>query len=225
MQSHLTKGKSPTYGPVTAKLVEYGIARLRQGHQGHIIEPLAFLSLMMWLETHCNQQLEAGIRLRAGDEHSRGFAFEETMVLYLLRKLRYAVPLSSIFDFHPTFTPSWANETAHIVARLNGADVPVDVIGEAPQNPGLGVVHYADTIDDVICWIENLDPAPAILVASHLFVPDILLRVKLLSGIVILILGQCKSYTSGNKYTLNAKTLSDALDSLHPNHWFKDSVR
>ena len=50
MQSYLLKGQSPTYGPVTARLVEYGIARLREGHEGEIVEPLAFLSLMRWLE-------------------------------------------------------------------------------------------------------------------------------------------------------------------------------
>ena len=223
VQSHLTKGQSPTYGPVTAKLVEYGIARLRDGHKGHITEPLAFLSMMIWLKTHYNQHLEGGIRLRAGDVHSRGYAFEETMVLYLLRKLRYPVPLCTIFDFHPKLTPPWANEEAHIVARLNGAEVSVDVIGEAPQNPGLGVVHYAGTIEDIICWIETLDPAPAILIPSDLFGADILLRAKLLSRNVIL-MGQFKSYTNGNKCTLDATTLSNALNSLHPDHWFKKSV-
>lgn len=225
VQSHLIKGKPPTYGPVTAKLVEYGIACLREGHKGHIIEPLAFLSMMTWLKTHnnLNLQLEAGVRLRAGDGDLRGYAFEETMVLYLLRKLRYPVPLSMIFDFHPKLTPSWANEAAHIVARLEGAYVPVDVIGEAPQNPGLSVIHYAGTIEDVIHWIETLETAPAILIASNLFGPDILLRVKLSSMIVIL-MGQCKSYTNGNKCTLDATTLGEALDSLHPDHWFKKSV-
>ena len=223
MQSHVVKGQSPTYGPVTAKLVEYGIARLRDGHKGHIIEPLAFLSVMTWLKTHRNQQLEASIRLRTGDGHSRGYAFEEAMVLYLLRKLRYSAPLYTIFDFHPKHTPSWANEEAHIVARLNGVNVPADVIGEVPQNPGLGVVHYAGTIEDVICWIETLDPAPAILIASDLFGADILIRVKLSSRIVIL-MGQFKSYTNGNKGTIDTTTLINALNSLHPDHWFKKSV-
>ena len=50
VDSHLLKGKSLTYGPVTARLVEYGIAHLREGHKGEIIEPLAFLSLMRWLQ-------------------------------------------------------------------------------------------------------------------------------------------------------------------------------
>ncbi|KAF8718973.1 hypothetical protein AX14_011619 [Amanita brunnescens Koide BX004] len=179
---------------------------------------------MMWLKTHRNQQLEAGIRLRTGDGHSRGYAFEEAMVLYLLRKLRYSAPLYTIFDFHPKHTPSWANEEAHIVARLNGVNVPADVIGEVPQNPGLGVVHYAGTIEDVICWIETLDPAPAILIASDLFGADILIRVKLSSRIIIL-MGQSKSYTNGNKGTIDTTTFIGALNSLHPDHWFKKSEK
>ena len=34
----LLKGKSPTYGPVTARLVEYGIAHLSQEHMGQIYD-------------------------------------------------------------------------------------------------------------------------------------------------------------------------------------------
>ena len=50
--SHLTLKKTPTFGPVLVSLVEYGIARLRVGndHEGQIIEPLAFLSLLNWLK-------------------------------------------------------------------------------------------------------------------------------------------------------------------------------
>ena len=63
VQSHLLKGPSPTYGPVTARLVEYGIARLREGHKGQIVEPLAFLSLMRWLQRKNKLNLEANLRL------------------------------------------------------------------------------------------------------------------------------------------------------------------
>ena len=63
VESHLTKDKSPTCGPVTTRLVEYGIA-LRQGLEGHIVEPLAFLSLMRWLQTLDHANLEVNIRSR-----------------------------------------------------------------------------------------------------------------------------------------------------------------
>ena len=141
MQSHFTKGKSLTFGPVTARLVEYGIARLRNGHEGQIVEPLAFLSLMKWLQTHDHANLEVNIQLQLASPASRGDAYEEQIVLYLLRTLHYPVPFSTIFNFHDT--PVWTNDMVQIVGRLDGVDV-------APQNPGLGVVHYAAGVEDVI---------------------------------------------------------------------------
>ena len=231
VRSHVINGQSPQYGPVTARLVEYGIARLRkaalsQEHEGHIIEPLAFLSVMQWLQTRTSTNLSAELRLQAGDPDSRGYVFERAMVLYLLQRLRYPVPLSTIFDFHPEHRPPWAKEEAHIVARLDGAGVSVDVIGDAPQNPALGVVCYARTIDDIIRWIEGPDPAPVILVPTILFGPDVLARVKLSSSTSLpILMGQLKSFTNGDKESLDAPTLSDALISMHPNHWFKKAVR
>src|SRR5277367_2876779 len=38
VQSHVTKGLTPC-SDVTKELVEFGIARLRDGYKGHIIEP------------------------------------------------------------------------------------------------------------------------------------------------------------------------------------------
>lgn len=226
MRSHVINGQSPKYGPVTARLVEYGIACLRKEHEGHIIEPLAFLSVMQWLQTHTSTNLSAELRLQAGDPDSRGSAFERATVLDLLRRLRNPVPLSTIFDFHPEHRPPWANEEAHIVARLDGADVSVDIIGDAPQNPALGVVCYGRTIDDIIRWIEGPDPAPVILIPTILFGPDVLARVKLSSSTSIpILMGQLKPFTNGNKESLDAPTLSDALTSMHPNHWFKKAVR
>ena len=225
MRSHVINGKSPQYGPVTARLVEYGIARLRKEHEGRITEPLAFLSVMQWLQSHPSTNLSAELRLQAGDSDLRGYAFEHAMNLYLLRRLRYPVPLSTIFNFHPEHRPPWADEEAHIVAQLNGGSVPVDLIGDAPQNPALGVVHCAETIDDIINWIEGSGHAPVILVPTILFGPDVLARVKLSSSASLILMGQHKSYTTGNKESLNAATLSGALGSMHPDHWFKTAVR
>ena len=44
VQSHLTQGTSPPFGPVTVQLVEYGIACRCDRETGQIIEPLAFVS-------------------------------------------------------------------------------------------------------------------------------------------------------------------------------------
>jgi hypothetical protein len=142
---------TPIYGPVTEQLVEYGIARLGERDKGQIVEPLAFLSLMKWLERTDHLNPEANLRLQLGDQAARGSAFEEVGIFYLLRALSYPVPFTTGFDLRST--PSWANEKYQIVARLDKVDVPVDVLGTYPQNPGLSVVDYASCIEDIIHWI------------------------------------------------------------------------
>jgi hypothetical protein len=80
-------------------------------------------------------------------------------------------------------------------------------------------VSYAANIDKVISWLEDAS-ASAILVSSHLFGPDVMVQC---SG--LLLMGQFKSYTGGNKDSLDAETLTKALISLTPTHWFKRAVR
>jgi hypothetical protein len=173
---------------------------------------------MKWLQTLDNANLEANIRSRLASQASRGDAYEELIVSYLLRTLRYPVPLSTIFDFRNA--PVWANDMAQIIGRLDRIDVPMDVLVEAPQNPGLGVVHYAADVEDVICWLETLAVAPAdvmIRCSSHLSNSTVAPR-------NILLLGQFKSYTDGNKESLDAGTIGHALTSLNQDHWFKQTV-
>jgi hypothetical protein len=182
---------------------------------------------MKWLQAQGHTNLEANIRLRLASQASRGDAYEELIILYLLRMLRYPVPFSTIFNFHNT--PVWANDMAHIVGRFDGNDVPVDVMGHAPQNPGLGVVHYAAGIEEVIDWIETPAVAPAVLVTSHLFGPDVMIRCSSSPSnstvtSTVLLMGQFKSFTDGNKESLDAGTISHALTSLNRDHWFKQTV-
>lgn len=173
---------------------------------------------MKWLETQSNTNLKINTRIRLASQTSRGGACEELVVLYLLRALRYPVPFSTIFDFYGT-PPSWADERAQIVGRLDRTTVAVDVLGEAPQNPGLSVVHYAANIEDVLNWLEAPATAPAVLIPSNLFGPDLMIWCG-----DVLLMGQVKSYTEGNEASLDAKTISDALTSLHPDHWFRKAV-
>ncbi|KAM6498796.1 hypothetical protein JOM56_006744 [Amanita muscaria] len=197
---------SPTFGPVTARLVEYGIARLYKRDSGQIVEALAFLSLMKWLENPPTVNLQRNIRLRLADQNSR---YDQLVVLYLLRVLRYPVPFSAIFQFHGT-PPRWADEMAQIVGRLDGTAVAVDVLGKSPENPGLDVVRYAAGIEDVLEWIENPTTTPAVLIPNNLFGPDVMVWCG-----DVLLMGQLKSYTA-----LDAKSISHALC---PDHWFKQS--
>ena len=94
----------------------------------------------------------------------------------------------------------------------------MDVIGEAPQNPGLGAVQYAADIHDVLKWIENPTTMLAVLVASSLA------RTLWYGAGNALLMGQFKSYTVGNKESLDVKTISHAPTSLHQDHWFKNLV-
>jgi hypothetical protein len=73
VQSHLLKGQNPTYGPVTDRLVEYGFACLREQSgehklKGQIVEPLAFISLMRWLQDKDHVKIQANLRSRLGHD-------------------------------------------------------------------------------------------------------------------------------------------------------------
>jgi hypothetical protein len=114
---------------------------------------------------------------------------------------------------------------AHIVVRVGEEDVVVDVLGRAPKNPGFGVVDYASSIEDTIDWLEKPDKASALLISGCLFGPDVMARCRLSSSnITVLLIGQFKSYTAGNKETLDAETVVKALTSLQSDHWFKNEV-
>jgi hypothetical protein len=174
---------------------------------------------MGWLQTQRHLSVEANLRLRLGNASSRGIAFEEVGVLYLLRALRYSVPLTTIFDFR--CAPSWANEMARIVARQDNKYISVDVLGRAPENPGLSVVHHAPSIQDIIDWLDKLDTASVLLIPNNNFGPDVMARCRLSpSNTIVLLMGQFKSFTVGNKNSLDARTTKKALESLHRDHWF-----
>jgi len=70
VQSHLTKGESLTFGPVTPRLVEYGMAYIR-GFEGRTVEPLAFLALLKWLENEPHLNLAENFRSRLAAQPSR----------------------------------------------------------------------------------------------------------------------------------------------------------
>ena len=168
VQSHLLQGESPTFGPVSTELVEYGIAHLREGHKGQIDEPLAFLSLMTWLEKTEDLNVGTILRPRLGDQAS---AFEAVGVLHLYRALCHPELLTTVFDLK--HLSSWANSEYQIVARLDKDDVPVDVsphdryvpvdvLGTHSQNLGLCVVDYASSIKEIIDWIDGTGAASAV---------------------------------------------------------------
>ena len=213
IQSHLTKGSTPKFGPLPHKHVEYGIARLRDDHQGEIIEPLVFLSVVRWLETQKDLCLEENFIHKLADE-TRGYAFEEVVILFLLRTFCCPMALNSVFKFHGTI-PEWAGLETYIVGHINDKEVPVNILENLPRHPSLGVVHYANSIEDIIQWLKE-SPASAVLVPSHLFGPDMIIKCH-----GVLLMGQAKSYLDGNINELDAATVTKALQSLNPVNWFK----
>lgn len=180
---------------------------------------------MQWLETRKDNNLGYNINLRLGTQDSHGGAFEQLVAMYLLRALHYPIKLKTIFDFHGTL-PDWADEEAHVIGRLEGENVPVAVLGDAPENPGLSVAHFASSIDDVIQWIDSPN-ASAVLIPNNLFGLDIMMLCHLDSTTPpteILIMGQDKSLTAQVGESLKPTTTAYAITSLHNSHWFKTAV-
>ena len=51
------------------------------------------------------------------------------------------------------------------------------------------------------------------------------MRVKLAnSDITIIVMARLKSHLEGNKASLSAKAMTEALTSLHGDHWFEETV-
>ena len=214
VQSHLTKKSTPTFGPLAHKHVEYGIAHLRKDHQGEIIEPLAFLSIVRWFETQKDLSLETYLRHRLADEEFRGHACEWVVILFLLRTFFRPTALTDVFKFYGA-VPKWAGRTAQIVGRIEGNEVVVNVLENPPSYPSLGVVYYGNTIEEIIQWFEG-SPAPSVLVPTNLFGPDVIIKCS--NGLHLM--GQTKSCLKGNINELDATTTEDAINSLNSAKWF-----
>ncbi|KAK2462809.1 hypothetical protein APHAL10511_005200 [Amanita phalloides] len=154
VQSHIN-GRKVTYGPVSTKAVEYGIAQLREdekrGYEGHIVEPLPFLSLLFWLEKY-HHSLDTRIRHQEADGSSRGDAFEELIILHLLRSLCIPTPLNGIFDFHGE-EPVWSSQKAQLVGRVENTHVPISIPTRQALNPKISVAHCAEQIEDIVKWL------------------------------------------------------------------------
>jgi hypothetical protein len=223
VHSHMTKKGPPTYGPVTHRLVEYGVAQLRGNFTGQIREPLALVSLVRWFQKQEGFRLENSIRMRLADPDSCGSAFEELIVLYITKQFRHPVRIDEVFKFHGT-RPAWASHAAQLVRRIGENQFePVDLDTQQPVTPGTGVAYYASTVEEVIQWITQSTTGWCL--PGDLFGPDLLAWMLLSSGEVVLLMVQDKSYLSGNKDSVAAKTATAAVRSLTPGHWFKKAVR
>jgi len=214
VQSHLTKGKTPTFGPLPHRHVEYSIAHLRNDHRGEIVEPLVFVSIVTWLETQKDLCVEASLRHALAIQPYRGYAFEELVILFLLRTFSRPTALNLVFKFHGT-VPEWADAETHLVGRLEDREVPVNVLDLPPRYPSRGVVYFADSIEDIIRWLKA-SPVRCVLVPNNLFGPDMIIKCH-----GLLLMGQAKSFLNGRENELGATTVEKAINSLNPANWFR----
>ena len=141
------------------------------------------------------------------------------VILFLLRKFCRPTALNTVFKFCGNI-PSWADTLTQIAGHLQGGlEVPVNVLEIPWRYPLLVVVYYADTIEDIIWWFNEL-PALSILVPTHLFGPDII--IKYFDGVHLL--GQVKSCLEGNINEIVATMTAHAINSLNPMQWFTTVV-
>jgi len=144
--------------------------------------------------------VEASLRHTLAIQPYRGYAFEELVILFLLRTFSRPTALNSVFKFHGT-VPEWAGAETHLVGRLEDREVPVNVLDCPPRYPSLGVVYFADSIEDIIQWLKE-SPAPCVLVPNNLFRLDMIIKCHSL-----LLMGQAKSFLNGRENELGATTV------------------
>ena len=82
------------------------------------------------------------------------------------------------------------------------------------------MVQYADSMNDILDWIENGTAAPAVLVPNSLFGPDIMMWCRTQDGGSVILMVQAKSYLTGGETTLYAANVKEAVESLCEVKWF-----
>jgi hypothetical protein len=210
-----------------ATLVEYGIARFTGNPSGSpnqesakitIEEPLALISVMRYFELNFHT-LESNIRRRLQDD--KGTALEEAVLLVITKLLQDKRKLSSIFEFYGQ-SPSWARCTAKIVTRNSSGNYEAFSI-DKPINPRSIIAFSANSPEDVTNWLNEGEAGWCI--PSRLMGPDLMARLKLSNGKILLLVVQAKCRTTGNIDTVKPEVTVDAIKSLTPERYFGSLVR
>ena len=217
--SFITRGDPSTWsGPEQESLVEYGVARfVREGQTSKITieEPRALISIMHYFE--CNSRtLESHARRRF-----RGMASEEAVLLAMTRLLQNQRQLRSIFEFHGE-SPSWAGCTAQIVARKSSGSFEAFSI-DHPTIMRSTFTFSAKSPEDVKCWLESGEAGWCI--PSNLMGPDLMTRLRLSNGRLLVLVIQAKRHSVGNVDTGSADVSAAAIRSLIPSRFFHSLVR
>ena len=223
--SFFTQGDVSLWWVEQESLVEYGIAHFLQGpstggkeRQVVVDEPLALLSVTRYFETH-SYTLTGNVRQKL--QSNKGAAFEEAVLLAMTRLLQGQNRLRDILEFNHE-TPPWANCTAKIVARNSSGEFEAFAI-EGSFNPRSTFAFSAKSPEDVASWLES--GVAGWCIPDIQMGPDLMARLQLDDGQLLLLIVQAKCYFSGNIDTLKAEVSAKAIESLIPERFYKSIVR
>ena len=219
--SFTTRGITPMWWDEQQPLVEYGLARFV--HAGNekakvtIEEPLALISVMRYFESN-SRSIGSHIRRRLQDD--QGIALEEAVLWAMTNLLQGQRDLAEIFEFYHQ-SPSWADCTAQIVARSSSGDYEAFAF-DKPVNPCSIFAFHAEGAGDVKRWLESGESCWCI--PGTLMGPDLMTRLRLSDGRLLLLVIQAKCRSAGNIDTVSADVSASAIRSLIPGEFFHSSV-
>jgi hypothetical protein len=218
--SYMTQGKYPTWFTKWETMVEYGLGRFIAKERAVVDEPLALVSVVRYFESN---NLTLSHKIRGSIQEAKGKAFEDLLLVAITKLLRNPQPLNDCVQFHPP-APDWAPCTAQIVARNSSGDFePFDIVDDELSVPSHGISCHAESADDVKSWLESGEAGWCI--PGNLMGPDLMTRVQLSNGKVLLLVVQAKCFFSGNQHTVTARTTAKAIRSLIPDNFFASTVR
>ena len=230
ISSFITRGDLPTWwsnrenawsssvSHEQESLVEYGVARfVPEGGKTKITieEPLVLISIMRYFESnYCT--LESQRRL----QDAQGVESEGAVLLAMTRLLQDQRQLRSIVEFYGE-SPSWAGCTAQIVARTSSGNFEAFAIDNLTIMRST-FAFSAKSPKDVKCWLESGEAGWCI--PGNLMGPDLMTRIRLSNGRLLVLVIQAKCHAAGNVDTGSARVLVAAIRSLIPSRFFHSLV-
>jgi hypothetical protein len=202
-------------------LVEYGVGRFTSARLKRVSveEPLALIGILRYLEDNFHT-LEGNVttHLRSNNQ---GMALEEAVLLTLTKLLQNQGALKEIFAFHGE-SPPWADQPGQIVARSSSGDFEAFSI-VTPSTSSSIIAFSAKTPADVTRWLKSSDKGWCI--PCNAMGPDLITRVRLNDGKILVLVIQAKCYTTGNVDTIEAGVAAKAVGACDPSRYFHSIVR
>lgn len=202
-------------------LVEYGVGRFVSARSTRVSveEPLALIGILRYLEDNFHT-LEGNVTMSLRSDN-QGVALERTVLLALTKLLQNQGALKEIFAFHGQ-SPPWADQPAQIVARNSSGKFEAFSI-VTPTTPSSIVAFSAKTPEDVTYWLTSSNKGWCIPCSA--MGPDLITRVRLNDGKLLVLVIQAKCYTAGNVDTIEPGVAAGAVKSLDPSNYFRTLVR